>query len=107
MQGYQLTFFTSQDRRHKGRQLGDWLVHAAQELGLRGATLVAAGEGFGHHRRLHSVHFVELADQPLEVIMVLTQEECDRLFDRLNAEGVQVFFVKTPAEFGQLGAPPQ
>ena len=103
MQGFQLTFFSYQDKRHKGRQVADWLVHVAQELGLRGATLVGAGEGFGHHKRLHSVHFVDLADQPLEVIMVLTLEECDRLFARLAAEGLRVFYVKTPVEFGTLG----
>jgi PII-like signaling protein len=103
MDGFQLTFFTHQDKRHKGQPLGDWLVQLARELGLRGATLVGAGEGFGHHKRLHSVHFFELAEQPLEVVMVLTQEECDRLFTRLRAEGVHLFYVKTPAEFGTLG----
>jgi PII-like signaling protein len=103
MVGYQLTFFTHQDKRHKGRSLGDWLVHLAQEMGLRGATLVGAGEGFGHHKRLHSVHFFELAEQPLEVVMVLTQDECDKLFARLREEKVHLFYVKTPAEFGMLG----
>jgi uncharacterized protein len=106
MQGYQLTFFTYQDRRHKGRPLGDWLVHVAEELGLRGATLVGAGEGFGHHKRLHSVRFIDLSDQPLEVVMVLSHEECDRLFERLRTEQVKVFYVKTPAEFGTLGEEP-
>ena len=105
MNGFQLTFFTYQDKRHKGKQLGDWLVQLAKEMGLRGATLVAAGEGFGHHKRLHSVHFVDLADQPLEVVMVLTQDECDRLFARLEAEKIHVFYVKTPAEFGTIGEP--
>jgi PII-like signaling protein len=78
-------------------------VQLAKEMGLRGATLVGAGEGFGHHNKLHSVHFFELADQPLEVVMVLTQEECDRLFARLADEKVHVFYVKTPVEFGMLG----
>lgn len=105
MDGFQLTFFTHQDRRHQGKPLADWLVQLAHGMGLRGATLVAAGEGFGHHKRLHSVHFLELAEQPLEVVMVLTQDECDRLFERLRAEAVQVFYVKTPVEFGTLGAP--
>ena len=103
MHGYQLTFFTLQDKRHKGKPVGEWLLQLAREMGLRGATLVGAGEGFGHHKRLHSVHFVELADQPLEVLMVLSQEECDRLFARLAQEQVQVFYVKTPAEFGTVG----
>lgn len=103
MDGFQLTFFTYQDKRHKGKQLGEWLVQTAKDLGLRGATLVGAGEGFGHHKRLHSVHFFETADQPLEVVMVLTQDECDRLFARLQAENVHVFYVKTPVEFGTIG----
>lgn len=103
MNGYQVTFFTQQDHRHKGKPMGDWLVHLARELGLRGATLMAAGEGFGHHGRIHSAHFFELTDQPLEVVMALTVEETDRLFERLNAEGVHLFYVKMAVEFGTLG----
>jgi PII-like signaling protein len=103
MQGYQITFFTQQDHRHKGKPLADWLVHLAQEMGLRGATLIAGGEGFGHHGRIHSSRFFELADQPQEVVMAATGEEADRLFERLKAEGVHLFFVKTPVEFGVLG----
>lgn len=103
MNGFQVTFFTNQDKRHHGKPLGDWLVHLAQEMGLHGATLVGAGEGFGHHKRLHSAHFIELADQPLEVIMVLTQEEAERLFARLAQEKLHIFYVKSPVEFGTAG----
>jgi uncharacterized protein len=105
MNGYQITFFTHQDKRHKGKPLGDWLVHLAQEMGLRGATLLAGGEGFGHHRRIHSAHFIELADQPVEVTMAVTVAESEQLFARLQAEGVHLFYVKTPVEFGMLGEP--
>ncbi|MDO8786922.1 MAG: DUF190 domain-containing protein [Sulfuritalea sp.] len=103
MNGYQITFFTQQDKRHHGKPLADWLLHLAQEMGLRGATLLAGSEGFGHHGRIHSSHFFELADQPLEVQMAVTAEEAERLFDRLKAEGVHLFYVKTPVEFGVLG----
>ena len=103
MNGYQITFFTVQDHRHKGKPVGDWLVNLAQELGLRGATLVAGSEGFGHHRRIHSAHFFELADQPMEVMMVANEEESERLFERLKAEGINLFYVKSPVEFGSLG----
>ncbi|MBU1237647.1 MAG: DUF190 domain-containing protein [Gammaproteobacteria bacterium] len=103
MQGYQITFFTHQDKRHKGKPLADWLVHLAQELGLSGATLIPGGEGFGHHRRIHSARFFELADQPQEVLVAATAEETERLFARLKAEGVHLFYVKTPVEFGVLG----
>lgn len=103
MQGYQITFFTQQDRRHKGKPVGDWLVHLAQELDLPGATLIAGGEGFGHHKRIHSAHFFELADQPQEVLMAVTAEQSEALFTRLKSEGVHLFYVKTPVEFGTLG----
>jgi PII-like signaling protein len=103
MQGYQITFFTQQDKRHHGKPLADWLVHLAQEMGLPGATLISGGEGFGHHGRIHSAHFFELADQPQEVMMVVSVDESERLFVRLKAEGVGIFYVKTPVEFGMLG----
>ncbi|ATE58654.1 DUF190 domain-containing protein [Thauera sinica] len=103
MNGYQITFFTRQDRRHAGKPVADWLVHLAAEMGLRGATLIPASEGVGHDRRLHSVHFFELTDQPLAVLMAVTDEEAERLFERLRSEGVHLFYVKTPAEFGSIG----
>jgi len=103
MNGYQITFFTHQDKRHQGKPLADWLVQLARELGLRGATLIPGGEGFGHHRRLHSAHFFELADQPVEVLVAVTEEEAERLFARLGEEKVHLFYVKTAVEFGVLG----
>lgn len=105
MDGFHLTFFTEQNRRHAGRPVGDWLVRLAQEMGLRGATLVAASEGFGSDRRLHSAHFFELAEQPQAVWITASADECERLFARLRAEGVRLFYVKVPVEFGVLGDP--
>jgi len=103
MHGYQVTFFTQQARRHHGKPLADWLVHLADEIGLRGATLIPACEGIGHHHRLHSAHFFELTDQPMSVVMAMTRAEADRLFDRLRAEELHLFYVKTPVEFGVTG----
>jgi PII-like signaling protein len=103
MNGYQITFFTVQGHRHKGKPVGDWLVQVAKEMGLSGATLIAGAEGFGHHRRMHSAHFIELTDQPLEVVMILSAEESERLFERLNREGVRLFYAKTAAEYGMTG----
>jgi PII-like signaling protein len=100
MNGYQITFFTHQNRRHHGQPLADWLVHLARELKLRGATAIAASEGFGHHGRIHSAHFFELADQPVEVLIAATEEEAARLFARLREEKLELFYVKTPVEFG-------
>lgn len=105
MNGYQLSFLTVQGHSHQGKPVAEWLVNVAMEMGLRGATLIAGTEGFGKHRRIHSAHFFELTDQPIEVVMAVTREEADRLFDRLRSEKIHVFYVKTPVEFGMLGEP--
>jgi PII-like signaling protein len=107
MKGYQITFFTQQDRRHGHTPLAEWLMLAARDLGIRGATIIAGSEGYGHHRRIHSAHFFELADQPQEVVMALNEEEASKLFALLEKEGVQCFYVKSPVEFGVLGEPDQ
>jgi PII-like signaling protein len=103
MQGFQLTFFTQQDHLHHGKSLAHWLVGEAHAMGIGGATLVAASEGFGRHRRIHAARFIELADQPVEVVMAVTTEEADRLFAKLKAEKVELFYIKTPVEFGMTG----
>ena len=103
MNGFLVIFFTQQNRRYHGKMLGDWLVDLANELGLRGATMSSAIEGFGHTGRLHSAHFFELADQPIEVRLALSEEESARLFERLEDEDIALFYIKTPIEFGTLG----
>ncbi|EJL00167.1 DUF190 domain-containing protein [Pseudomonas chlororaphis] len=103
MNGFLVIFFTQQNRRYHGKMLGDWLVDLANELGLRGATMSTAIEGFGHTGRLHSAHFFELADQPIEVRLALSEEESARLFERLEDEDIVLFYIKTPIEFGTLG----
>jgi PII-like signaling protein len=103
MNGYQITFFTHQDRRHKGKQMGEWLLGLVNELGLRGASVHSGGESFSRGGRVHSAHFFELADQPVEVLVAVTSEQSVRLFERLRAEKVHLFYVKTQVEFGVLG----
>ena len=103
MRGFQITFFTQQDRRHEGKPLGEWLIQLAKQLGLRGATLLPAAEGFGASGRIHSAHFFDLADQPIEVMMMVTEEQTAPLFERLQSAGLRLFYVKTPVEFGRVG----
>ncbi len=104
MRGFQLTFFTQQQRRHGHLPLGEWLLQEARSLGVAGATLIAATEGFGHDRKLHSAHFFELADQPIEIMLAVSEQDADRLFDKLRDEKIDIFYVKTPIEFGTTGA---
>lgn len=102
MQGYQLTFFTVQNRRHGHQQLSEWLMHEIKSLG-GGATLIAATEGFGRGHKLHSAHFIDLADQPIEVSTALSTAETESLFQRLREEKINVFYTKMPIEFGMTG----
>jgi PII-like signaling protein len=101
--GFQLTFFTQQDHQHHHKSLGHWLVEEARAMGVSGATLITASEGFGHHRHLHRVHFIDLSEQPIEVVMAVTVEEADQLFAKLASEKIRVFYSKTPVEFGTIG----
>ncbi|AQZ93963.1 DUF190 domain-containing protein [Halopseudomonas phragmitis] len=103
MNGYLISFYTQQDRQHRGQPLGHWLIGLARELELRGATLSAALEGFGHSGELRSARFFEHAQQPLVVRIAATEDECARLFQRLDQEDFDLFYVKTPAELGHVG----
>lgn len=106
MNGYQLTFFTQQDRKHHGLSLAQWLLEEARDIGISGATLITAAEGFGHDRKIRSTHFFELADQPIEVTMAVSEADVERLFARLKEEEINIFYVKTPIEFGMTGDRP-
>lgn len=98
--GYELTFFTLQDRHHDGKPLARWLLEEARAMEVGGATLVAASEGFGRDKRIHAMHLFNLSEQPHEVIMVVTEDEANRFFERLREEGIKVFYCRTPVEFG-------
>lgn len=105
MNGYQLEFFMEQHKRHQHHALWEWLLNTAKAIGIRGATAFVGTMGFGQHGRLHSAHFFELGDQPVEVTMVVTKEEADKLFDMLRQEKVHMFYAKIPVEFGVIGEP--
>ncbi|MDB5887275.1 MAG: hypothetical protein JWM03_147 [Rhodocyclales bacterium] len=47
MKGYQLTFFTQQNRRHGHQPLAEWLLGLAKSMPLRSATLTNAQESIG------------------------------------------------------------
>jgi PII-like signaling protein len=49
---------------------------------------VTGSEGYGHNRHIHSARFFELADNPQEIVIIVTEEESNILFDYLEKEGV-------------------
>lgn len=100
MNGYIVTFFTQQSRGQGDSTIAEWLVNTARQLGIRGATVQYGQEGFGHDGRYHSESMFDLEDRPIQVVMVLTDEECGRLFEAIKQEGLAVFYTKTATEFG-------
>lgn len=103
MQGYLVTFYTQQDRTHANMPLASWIFSQARALGLKGATMTAAIAGLGHDGRQHAITMFDLSEQPVQISMVLKEEEIQRLLDRLQAEHVKVFYTRAPVEFGMLG----
>lgn len=103
MQGFQITFITTQERRHGHQLLSEWLITEVRRLGIGGATVTPASEGFGRDGRLHAAHFFELAEQPLAITVVASVADTERLFAYLHEAGVAVFYVKAPIEYGNLG----
>lgn len=105
MKGTYLKFYTQENRRHGSKLVHEWLVETGRELSLPGCSVFHAVAGYGHHRVMHSEHFFELQGQlPMEIVFALSDEQARALIDRISNEGVEVFWVSIPAEFGFLPA---
>jgi PII-like signaling protein len=103
MQGVFLKFYVSEYREHNNILLFEWLLERAKKIGLHGGTAMRAVAGFGRHRVLHEETFLELeADLPVEVSFVISEEEGQRFLDLLQAENLDLFYVKFPVEYGFL-----
>lgn len=104
MKGYQVTFCTDESRRLGRKPMSQWLMDTIKSLGINGATMTAGVEGVGRDGKLHSAHFFELADQPIEVMVAVDEQQCAQLFATLDREQANVFYIKSPVEYGVLGS---
>jgi PII-like signaling protein len=101
MNGCSLKFYVAENRRYHTRLAYEWLLEEAKRLGLHGGSAFRALAGFGRHGRLHEEGFFELAgDLPVEVSFVLSSDEADRLLAHVAAEGLNLFYLRVPVEFG-------
>ncbi|MBP7917894.1 MAG: DUF190 domain-containing protein [Rhodocyclaceae bacterium] len=103
MTGYQINFYTLQNRSYQNQPVAEWLLEKAQLMGIRGATVIHANESFGSDRHIHATRFFEQAEQPVLVIMVVTEQEAQSLFDLIQSTDIKLFYTKTPVEFGVIG----
>lgn len=100
MEGYKIVFSTIKGRKHQNMYIKDWLINKAKELQISGLTVINAELGYGRDNKIHSSHFFELADEPEEIIIYVTQEQCDKLFEEIKNSKLNIFYSKTKVEFG-------
>src|SRR3984893_481835 len=93
MNGYQLTFC-------------EWILQEVRKRGIRGATVISAAEGIGHAGAHHAAHILKLADQPVQVILAVTEHEADEILEVVRAQNVHGFYTRAPIELGSLGDDP-
>ena len=103
MNGTLLRFYVHENRKHGHRLLYEWLLEQAKALGIRGGSAFRAIAGFGRHGVLREEHFFELAgDLPVAVDFAVSDEEAERLLDRIEAERISIFYVRSPIECGTI-----
>jgi len=103
MKGTLLRFYVHENRRHRHLLLYEWLLEQAKQMGIHGGSAFRAIAGFGRHGVLHEERFFELAgDLTVEIDFAVSDDEAQRLIERLRAESISIFYVRIPIEFGVI-----
>lgn len=99
-----LKFYLSEKHRHNGKQLSDWILAAAKQIGVPGGSVFRAIAGYGRHGRLHEETFIELGGElPVQVEFVLSAADADQLVAVIGAEKLELPFVRYVVESGVTG----
>ena len=84
--GTLLRIFISENDRHEGLPLYEWIVRQAREQGLAGATVLRGIEGFGPHNTLHTAKILRLStDLPVIIEIVDKQEQIEAFLPTVDA----------------------
>ena len=95
-----LQVFVSEASRHHGKLTYEWLLDAAQELGITGGSAFGTLAGFGRHSR-HDAGFFELAGElPVVVEFFVEAAIADQLLKVIADAGLKLVYAKLPAELG-------
>ena len=102
--GVILRFFVYENYKCHGMLAYEWLLEVAKNLGMPGGTAYRSIAGYGRHGVLHEQHFFELAGAvPVQIVFVLSNEEAQRLLDKVASEEVSFFYTQGPVEYGVIG----
>lgn len=103
MKGTLLRFYVHENRRHRHLLLYEWLLEQAKQMGIHGGSAFRAIAGFGRHGVLHEERFFELAgDLTVEIDFAVSDDEAQRLIERIRAESISIFYVRMPMECGTV-----
>lgn len=103
MNGTLLRFYAHENCKHKHILLYEWLLEQAKSIGIHGGSAFRAIAGYGRHGVLHEEHFFELAgDLTVEVDFAVTDDDANRLLERIRAEGIRIFYLRVPVEVGVI-----
>jgi PII-like signaling protein len=95
-----LQVFVSEASRHHGKLTYEWLLDAAQGLGVSGGSAFRALAGFGRHGR-HDAGFFELAGElPVVVEFFVDAALADQLLKVIADAGLKLVYARLPAEIG-------
>lgn len=103
MQSVYLKFYITENQRHNGALLYEWLLEEAKKLGVPGGSVFRSIAGFGRHGRLHEESFIELAGElPVQVEFVMSAELADKLLEILRTYKLGLLYVRYAVESGVL-----
>jgi len=103
MEGSYLRFYVTEGHRVHGMLLWEWLLRTANRMNIRGGSAFHAMAGFGRHHVLHEDRFFELGGSLIvEVEFIVTDDEKQKLLERVGEERIRLFYADIPARFGVL-----
>jgi len=89
-EGCLLRIFIGESDRHGAKTLHEWIVLAAREQGLAGATVVRGMMGYGAHSRLHTFKVERLSvDLPVVVEIVDTRANLEAFLEKIDGDIVE------------------
>ena len=95
-----LQVFVSEASRHHGKLTYEWLLDAAQGMGIAGGSAFRALAGFGRHGR-HDVGFFELVGElPVVVEFFVDAAMADQLLKTIAEAELKLVYARLPAEIG-------
>ena len=89
--------YSSETEQYEGTALYKWLISAAHQHGLAGATAIRAMEGFGSDGQLHTSKVLRLsADLPVIVEIIDAPDKIDNFLSAVDSALAAVLVTSEP-----------